>query len=132
MPILSRTFIVIGGLSLVLANVLGAYGFHGLEGKIAPAELEAWQWAVQLHFLHSLGLILVAVLLSQAPRSILLRLAGGLMIAGLVLFSASIYARVLGAPAVVGQVAPLGGGSFMLAWLFTAIAGFRLRPSAIL
>lgn len=130
MPILSRTFIVIGGLSLVLANVLGAYGVHQLQGKIAPAQLDAWQWAVQLQFFHSLGLILIAVLLSQAPRSILLRLAGSLMIAGLLLFSASIYARQFGAPAIIGQVAPLGGGSFMLAWLLTAIAGFRLRPPA--
>lgn len=127
MPTFSRVFILIAGLSLMAATQLSAYGFHGLEGQVPAADLRAWEWAVQIQFYHSLGLILVAVLLQQVPRSILLRLAGGLMVIGTVLFSGSIYARTLGAPAVIGSVAPLGGGSCMLAWLLTAIAGFRMR-----
>lgn len=127
MPIIARVFIVIAGLSLMAGTQLSAYGFHGLEGQVPPADLRAWEWAVQIQFYHSLGLLLVALLLLQIPRSILLRLAGGLMVIGTILFSGSIYARTLGAPEVIGSVAPLGGGSCMLAWLLTAIAGFRAR-----
>ena len=127
MTAISRVYIIIAGLSLMAATQLSAYGFHGLEGKVAAADLRAWEWAVQIQFYHSLGLLLVVLLLQQVPRSILLRLAGGLMVLGTVLFSGSIYARTLGAPTVIGSVAPLGGGSCMLAWLLTAIAGFRAR-----
>ncbi|MCB1596615.1 MAG: DUF423 domain-containing protein, partial [Gammaproteobacteria bacterium] len=55
-------------------------------------------------------------------------IAAGFMMLGLVLFSGSIYAEILGAPPAVGEVAPMGGTSFMLAWLLTGIAGFRIRP----
>jgi uncharacterized membrane protein YgdD (TMEM256/DUF423 family) len=110
----------------MLATQLSAYGFHGLHGKVAAAKLESWNWAVELQLVHSLALILIALLLTLVPRSTLLRIAGALMIAGQLLFCASVYADVLGAPAGINQVAPLGGGSFMLGWLLTAVAGFRL------
>jgi uncharacterized membrane protein YgdD (TMEM256/DUF423 family) len=109
----------------MLATQLSAYGFHGLTGKVTPAKLKSWEWAVQLQFAHSLALIVVALLLVQLPRSILLRIAGGLMIVGQLLFCATVYADVLGAPPGINQVAPLGGGSFMLAWVLTAVAGLR-------
>lgn len=127
MPTVSRVFILIAGLSLMSAGMLSAYGFHGLPGKVPDAKLASWEWANQLQFYHSLGLILIGLLLARAPRSIPLRVAGGLMLTGLVLFSGSIYAEILGAPPAVGEVAPLGGASFMLAWLLTGIAGFRAR-----
>ena len=127
MPALSRIFVLMAGVSLMLAAMLSAYGFHSLPGTVPDASLASWEWANQMQFYHSLGLILIGLLLGRAPRSLLLRVAGGLMLTGLVLFSGSIYAEILGAPAAVGQVAPLGGGSFMLAWLLTGIAGFRAR-----
>jgi uncharacterized membrane protein YgdD (TMEM256/DUF423 family) len=49
------------------------------------------------------------------------------MVLGMILFCGSIYAEVLGAPEAIGEVAPLGGSSFMLAWLLTAIAAWRAR-----
>lgn len=132
MPTAGRIFIVIGALGLMLANQLGAYGIHGLEAKVSAAEMRSWEWAVQIQYYHSAGLILIALLLKPARQSRLLAIAGGLMILGQLLFSGSIYARVLGAPALIGQVAPMGGGSLMLAWLLTAIAGFRMRPTSSL
>jgi uncharacterized membrane protein YgdD (TMEM256/DUF423 family) len=127
MPALSRTLFLVAGLSLMVAAMLSAYGFHGLPGKVPDAQLASWAWANQFQFFHSIGLILIGILLNQAPRSILLRIAAALMMLGMVLFSGSIYAEILGAPASIGEVAPLGGSSFMLAWLLTGIAGFRAR-----
>ena len=127
MTIWSRSFLTIAGVNLALAAQLSAYGFHGLAARVTPAVMRSWEWATQFHFYHSIGLLAIAVLLRYAPASVLLKVAGVLMIAGMVFFSGSIYARSLGAPEIIGNVAPLGGGSFMLAWLLVAIAGWRLR-----
>jgi uncharacterized membrane protein YgdD (TMEM256/DUF423 family) len=125
MPSLSRALFLVAGISLMVAAMLSAYGFHGLPGKVPEAKLASWAWATQFQFYHSLGLIVIGLLLVHSPRSILLRAAAALFLAGLVLFSGSIYAEVLGAPPAIGEVAPIGGSSFMLAWLLTGIAGFR-------
>ena len=127
MPRLSRLLILVAGLSLAIAAMLSAYGFHGLPGKVPDAKLASWAWANQFQFFHSIGLILLALLLRHQPRSIPLRGAAALMIVGLVLFSGSIYAEILGAPAAIGEVAPLGGSSFMVAWLLTGIGAWRLK-----
>jgi uncharacterized membrane protein YgdD (TMEM256/DUF423 family) len=126
MPALSRTLFLVAGASLMLAAMLSAYGFHGLPGKVPEPKLASWAWATQFQFFHSMGLMLIGLLLAHAPDSRLLRAAAALMIIGIVLFSGSIYAETLGAPTAVGEVAPMGGSSFMLAWLLTGIAGFRL------
>lgn len=125
----NKAFIVTGALSLTLAAVLSAYGFHGLGDEISPAKQQAWGWAVQMQSYHSLGLILIAALSHQWAGSMLLKGAGVLMIVGMVLFSGSIYAEILGAPEAVGAVAPFGGNAFMLGWLFVALAAF-LTPKS--
>ena len=120
----NKTFIIIGALSLTLATMLSAYGFHGLGDEISPAKKESWAWAVQIQSYHSLGLILVAALSHQWSGSMLLKGAGALMIAGMLIFSGSIYAEILGAPEAFGQIAPYGGTSIMLAWALVALAAF--------
>lgn len=123
----SRILFLVAGISLALAGMLSAYGFHGLPGKVPEAKLASWGWANELQFYHSIGLILIGLLLDKAPGSMLLRIAGGLMMIGMVLFSGSIYVEILGAPEWIGEVAPMGGSSFMLAWLLTGVAGFRIK-----
>ena len=125
---LSRVLLVIGSLSLLGATQLSALGFHALGNVLTEAQQESWHWATEMQFYHSLGLILVALLAAPLGQSRLLTAAGSLMIIGLLLFSGSIYLNLLGL-APVGQVAPLGGGSFMLAWLLVAIAAFRAGRS---
>lgn len=126
MPRLSRILFLVAGISLMTAAMLSAYGFHGLPGKVPDAKLASWQWANNFQFLHSIGLILIGLFLRHEPHSWLLRGATAFMAAGLVLFCGSIYAETLGAPEALGEVAPMGGSSFMIAWLLTGIAGFRL------
>ncbi|MEZ5565533.1 MAG: DUF423 domain-containing protein [Gammaproteobacteria bacterium] len=122
----SRVFLVIGCLSLMASNILSALGFHALNNVLTPAQRASWHWATELQFYHSLGLILLAVLIPLLGNSRLVTLAGAIMTVGLVLFSGSIYVNSLGL-APVGQFAPFGGGSFMLAWLLVAIAAIRHR-----
>jgi uncharacterized membrane protein YgdD (TMEM256/DUF423 family) len=124
----SRVLLIVGSLSLLTANQLSALGFHALGKVLTEKQLVAWHWAAEMQFYHSLGLILLALVAPFLGNSRLVTWAGGIMILGLVFFSANIYLTSLGLiPAQVGQLAPMGGGSFMLAWLLVAIAAFRAR-----
>jgi|GEM_PF-468834 len=129
LPRLSRVLLIIGSLSLLTATQLSALGFHALKNVLTPAQQASWHWATELQFYHSLGLILLALIAPRLGNSPLVAWAGGLMALGLVLFSGTIYVNSLGL-APLGQFAPLGGGSFMLAWLLVAIAAFRTRTEA--
>ena len=124
----SRVLLIIGGLSLLTATQLSALGFHALGTRLTPQQLEAWHWATEMQFYHSLGLILLALVAPFLGNSRLVTWAGGIMILGIVLFSVNIYLTSLAlVPAQVGQLAPMGGGSLMLAWLLVAVAAFRAR-----
>ena len=129
LPPVSRVLLIIGSLSLLTATQLSALGFHALSNVLTPAQQAAWHWATELQFYHSLGLILLALVAPRLGHSPLVDWAGGIMTLGLVLFSGAIYVSSLGL-APVGQFAPLGGGSFMLAWLLVAIAAFRTRSQS--
>ena len=124
LPPSAKAFIVIGALSLLVATQLSAIGFHALNEILTPAKRESLHWATEMQFYHSLGLILLALLGPRLGNSRLITWAGGLMVLGLLLFSGGIYLGSLGVP-FVGQLAPMGGSSFMLAWLLVAIAAFR-------
>ncbi len=115
-------------LLLLTAVILGALGSHALADILTPEKQASWGLAVQYQMIHSLGMILIAVLYQQYVQP-LLRWAGGLMLVGIILFSGSIYATALGAPAGLGLIAPYGGSSFMLGWLLVAIAILRIRFS---
>jgi uncharacterized membrane protein YgdD (TMEM256/DUF423 family) len=118
----AKKFLIFGALSLTAAAMLGAYGVHGLADSITPAKQQSWGWAVEMQSYHSLGLILIALLSSTVCQSKLLQWAGWIFIAGIFLFSGSIYLSILGAPAAVGGIAPTGGTSFMVGWVFVALA----------
>ncbi len=124
----SRVLLIIGSLSLLSATQLSALGFHALSNVLTVEQQDSWHWATELQFYHSLGLILLALLAAPLGNSRLVTIAGALMIVGLLVFSGSIYVNLLGL-APVGQVAPFGGGSFMLAWLMVAIAAFQARSA---
>ena len=80
---------------------------------------------MQYHLWHALGMILVGLAATIAPDGPWLRAAGLLLLAGIVLFSGSLYALALGAPRGVGIVTPLGGLAFLLGWLALALALVR-------
>ena len=128
LPPLSRVLLIIGSLSLLAATQLSAIGFHALSKVLTPAQQASWHWATELQFYNSLGLVLLALLVPRLGNSRLVLAAGGLMTLGLLLFSVNIYLHSLGLiPDSVAQVAPMGGSSFMLAWLLVAIAAFRAK-----
>jgi uncharacterized membrane protein YgdD (TMEM256/DUF423 family) len=114
----------LAGLLLALATALGAFGAHGLKGHLAPDRLEVYETAVRYHFFHALGLLGVGLALRLADSG-MARWAAGLILAGIVLFSGSLYALTFGAPRTLGVVTPVGGVALMIGWLLFAIAALR-------
>jgi uncharacterized membrane protein YgdD (TMEM256/DUF423 family) len=126
---LARNCIATGAVLMVVAVMLGAFGAHVLQAQLAPKQLASFQTGVHYHMLHSLGLLLVGIVAQVTTGSSRLRWSARLMLAGIVLFSGSIYLMTAGAPRWLGMVAPVGGVSFMAAWTLLAWHAWSCRPS---
>jgi uncharacterized membrane protein YgdD (TMEM256/DUF423 family) len=113
---LARRCIAAGALLMLLGVILGAFGAHALQALLSPQRLASYQTGVNYQLLHSLGLVAVGIVAQLTTETTRLRWSARLMLAGIVLFSGSIYLMAAGAPRALGMVAPLGGVSFMAAW----------------
>lgn len=119
-----RRLVFFAALNLVIAVGAGAFGSHGLRQVLSPGELEIWHIAVLYQMIHALGLIGIALLQPRFDCAAL-RMAGPLMLAGIVVFSGSLYVLVLTNTRILGAVTPLGGLAFIVAWLLVAWASLR-------
>lgn len=125
MPALAKLFLVLGSINAMLAVVLGAFGAHGLKKILAPELLTTFATGVQYHFYHAIGLIVVGLVAIHLPASMQLRLSGWLMLAGIVLFSGSLYLLALTGVRWLGAITPLGGVCFIVAWVMLAVAVYK-------
>lgn len=114
-----------GAVSALLAVMAGAFGAHGLRSMVSERGLEVFQTAVTYQVYHSLALILCAMLVGFGCSHRLVRVAAGFFLAGIVLFSGSLYLLVLTDLTGIGPITPLGGLCFMMGWLLVIIAGSR-------
>lgn len=119
-----RHLILAGSLNMFLAVTAGAFGAHGLKKILTPDLLAIWQTAVQYHMLHGIALLLIALLMPRLGAATL-SLAGMLMLAGIALFSGSLYALALSGVRILGAVTPLGGVAFLAGWLLLAWAAYK-------
>lgn len=117
----SKFFITIGCMLLAAAGALAAFGFHGPADILTPEKRASWAWAVEMQFYHGGGLLLVGILADRLGKSWLIRGAGALMIAGILIFSGLIYGQTLGLPKAFGQIVPSGGSMMMLSWVVLAV-----------
>ncbi len=117
----AKLFLVLGGLAALAAVVLGAFGAHALKDRLPPEMLAVWRTGTEYHFYHALGLIAVGLVAAQLPGSALLKWSGWLMLAGIALFSGSLYLLAATGTRWLGAVTPVGGIAFIAAWaLFVA------------
>lgn len=123
---MAKHFLLIAGFSGLLAVILGAFGAHGLKGKVTPELLSAFQTGVQYQFYHTLTLLLVALLLLRFPQLSLLHWAGWAFVAGILLFSGSLYSLTFGGPRWLGPITPLGGLCFIVGWLLLCLSAWRI------
>jgi uncharacterized membrane protein YgdD (TMEM256/DUF423 family) len=118
-------FLFLGAISALIGVGMGAFGAHGLKVTLSPELLTVYQTGVTYQMWHALGLINIALISQQIPESKLLRWAGWLMFTGILLFSGSLYLLVLLDLKWLGMITPIGGVSFITAWLFIAIFATR-------
>lgn len=120
-----KTFIIIGAINAFLSVALGAFGAHGLEGKLEPKYLEIWKTAVNYQMFHAVGLLAVGIIAGHIQGSSLMSWSGWLMFIGIILFSGSLYILSLTKIGVLGAITPLGGVSFLVAWVLLIIAAVK-------
>ncbi|MGG0411066.1 DUF423 domain-containing protein [Peribacillus simplex] len=119
-----KLFIILGALNGFIAVALGAFGAHGLEGKIPDKYLATWQTAVQYQMFHAVGLLVLGLLAGKIS-SPLINWSGWLMLIGIILFSGSLFVLSVTQIKVLGAITPLGGVSFLVAWVLMIIAAYK-------
>jgi uncharacterized membrane protein YgdD (TMEM256/DUF423 family) len=119
----ARTLLCAAAL-LALATACGAFGAHALRGVLSAERLALWETAVRYQFFHALGLLAVGLALRELPLAAL-RAAAVLILAGVLLFSGSLYALALGGARLLGLLTPLGGLCWIAGWLLFAWGVWR-------
>lgn len=118
----AEKFFAIGAFFAGLAVAMGAFGAHGLQKMVTDEQLVTWEKAVRYQFYHAIGLFLVAWALTQwSQHAAALTYAGWAFIAGILLFSGSLYVLVFTGTLKIGAlnlayVTPLGGVAFVVGW----------------
>jgi len=116
----------VGAFVLAVAVMIGAFGAHALDGRLDAYSKGVYETGVRYHFYHALGLLIVSFL----PRigALSAKRAGwicGLLLAGIVLFSGSLYLLAVTGERMLGAVTPFGGVAYIAAWV---MLGFWLIP----
>jgi uncharacterized membrane protein YgdD (TMEM256/DUF423 family) len=121
----AKLFLAAGGVAALTAVALGAFGAHALRSRLSAEMLTVWHTGIEYHVYHALGLLAVGLLAHQIPESELIKWSGWLMLAGILLFSGSLYALALSGARGLGAIAPFGGMAFLAAWVLFVIAILR-------
>jgi len=116
---MSRLFLLIGSVAAAVAVAAGAFGAHGLEGRVPPYRIDTFETGVTYHMYHALAILVVAWASSQfaAPA---VSYAGYCFVAGILIFSGSLYLLVLTDTSWLGAITPIGGVAFIAGWLLLA------------
>ena len=123
----ARLFLILGAANAALAVLLGAFGAHSLKTHLAADMMAVYQTGLQYHLFHSLGLIAVGLTALHLSDSKWLRWSGWLMLAGIVIFSGSLYVLSTTGWKWFGAVTPLGGIAFIAAWVLFVVAVMKGR-----
>lgn len=122
MPQTAKLFLILGGINAALVVMLGAFGAHGLKTKISAEMLVVYQTGVHYHLFHALGLLSVGLVAMQIADSVYLKWSGWLMLAGILLFSGSLYVLSVSGLRWLGAITPFGGFSFIVAWVLFVVS----------
>jgi uncharacterized membrane protein YgdD (TMEM256/DUF423 family) len=115
------TFMLIGVLAGFVGVTAGAFGAHGLRGRLSPDMLTVFETAVRYQMYHVFALLITAAAIGRLGDSRLLSIAGWSFVTGMVLFSGSLYALALSGVSALGAITPLGGLAFLVGWAALAI-----------
>lgn len=127
-----KSFLLAGIFFAGLAVALGAFGAHGLKKIVEEQTVDVFKTGVQYQFYHALALIVTSIL-SQRITLKEINWAGNLFIAGIILFSGSLFTitafKAMGSevPNFIGPITPAGGLLFIAGWLLLLIAAVKTK-----
>ncbi|MCB8928767.1 MAG: DUF423 domain-containing protein [Ardenticatenaceae bacterium] len=123
---MSKLFIILGAAFMMLGVGAGAFGAHGLSSYFEkfPDMAATYDTAVRYHVYHALGLFAAAWLADKYPVS-LTTWGGYLLVAGIVIFSGSLYLLVFTRQSWLGAITPIGGVAFIAGWACLLLAAWR-------
>lgn len=129
MGAMDRIFWVCGTVTAGLAVAFGAFGAHAVRAALTPDRLATFETAARYHFFHALAILLVALALTRWPRRSI-EAAGWLFLAGIVVFSGSLYLLSLTDARWLGAITPIGGAAFLGGWACLAWAGRSVKVAS--
>ena len=106
---------------MAFAVGFGAFGAHIVQDILTPDRFEVYQTAVQYHFYHALGLLIVGAVILHWEESKWMSRSATCLIGGILIFSGSLYILTLTDTAWLGMITPIGGFLFILGWVFFAV-----------
>lgn len=119
-----RLFWIIGCVLAGIGVAAGAFGAHALRARLPDHLLAIFEVGARYHMYHSLALLGVAWAVSQWPNALTVA-AGWLFIAGIVIFSGSLYLLALTDTRWLGAITPIGGAAFLAGWVCLAVGAWR-------
>ena len=122
-----KFFLIIGVMNGFLAVALGAFGAHGLEGKISEQSLSTWNKAVDYQMFHTMALFITGLLAGKITGGSILW-AGWLFFIGILLFSGSLYVYSTTGIKSLAMITPFGGLTFLAGWVILGYAVLKFIP----
>ena len=119
---MAKLALMIGALGGMLGVGLGAFGAHALRSRFDSYTMGVFETAVQYQFYHSLALLAVGTLLLNHPESLWLKASAIAFVAGMLIFSGSLYVLSFTGLKWLGAITPLGGLGFIGGWLCLLLA----------
>lgn len=111
-----KVLLIIAALNGFLAVALGAFGAHGLEGKISEQALKTWEKAVHYQMFHTISILITGLAMFKIQASSLVW-AGWLFVLGILLFSGSLYVYSATGIRSLAMITPFGGILFLIGWI---------------
>lgn len=121
---MDRLFFAFGALAGFIGVALGAFAAHGLKSRLDAGMLATFEIGVRYQMYHALALLGVAWACTKWPGT-LTNTAGWLFVAGIVVFSGSLYVLALTGVRWLGAITPLGGLAFLAGWVCLAWAALK-------
>lgn len=118
---MDKTFLLVGALAGFLGVALGAFGAHGLQSRLSPEMLAVFETGVRYQMYHAFALLITAAAIGRLGDARLLAVSGWFFVAGIIIFSGSLYALALTGVTMWGAVTPIGGLAFLVGWACLAI-----------
>src|SRR5690625_1027441 len=111
-----KVFLILGVINGFLAVALGAFGAHGLEGKVTEKMLATWEKAVLYQMFHTMAIFVAAFAMFKV-QAVSLMWSGWLFVLGIILFSGSLYIYSTTGIKMLAMITPFGGVTFLIGWI---------------